>query len=279
MRLVRNTRRNVGTWLIAGVFAFSGAGLAGCATAPDSGDAEAVAEYAAINDPIEPTNRTIFDVNDFLDRNVLRPLAGAYRELPMEIRDGIHNVLNNLRAPVVFFNDVLQGELGRAGETAMRFVINSTIGVAGIGDPATELGFEHHNEDFGQTLAVWGIGEGPYVMLPVFGPSNPRDTVGMVVDYIVDPFNWLANHEGVGWATYVRGGVRGIDERARNYEALDELRRSSLDYYAALRSLYRQRRADDIRNGKQGGIMPTPGVSTSPFPAMPKMGEEVSQKK
>ena len=238
-----------------------------------------MAEYQAVNDPAEPTNRAVFEFNDFLDRNLLKPVARVYRTLPADLRDGIHNILNNLRAPVVFLNDVLQGELVRAGETAMRFVINSTVGIAGLGDPATDMGFEHHNEDFGQTLAVWGFGEGPYVMLPVFGPSNPRDTVGLVVDYFVDPFNWLANHEGVAWATYVRGGARAIDERARNYDALEELRRSSLDYYAALRSLYRQRRADDIQNGEPGGIMPTPGVSTAPFPSVAKPDEEVSQKK
>lgn len=229
-------------------------------------------EYQEINDPAEPTNRTIFAVNQAVDTVVLKPAAGMYRHLvPPPVRESIHNALNNLRSPVILFNDVLQGDLERAGDTVMRFVINSTIGVLGIWDPASSMGFEYHHEDFGQTLAVWGIGEGPYVMLPIFGPSNPRDAVGLAVDFLVDPLTWWASNTDRGYINYTRAGLQGVSERARNYDTLEDIERSSLDFYAALRSLYRQRRVDDINNGETTAIMPTPGLSE--IPAAPRLDQ------
>jgi len=251
--------------------------VSACATAPDPTDPEAVSEYRQINDPAEPANRAIFAVNEVVDMVVLKPAAGMYRDLvPPPVRDGIHNALNNLRSPVVLFNDLLQGEFERAGTTIVRFVINSTIGVLGLGDPASSLGFEYHNEDFGQTLAAWGLEEGPYIMLPILGPSNPRDTVGMVVDLLVDPFNWWAHNTDRDYVTYTRAGLRAVDERARNYEALEDLKRSSLDYYATIRSLYRQRRTDEIRNGDDSAVSPAPGLSTVPDGPRVRKTEEVS---
>jgi len=247
---------------------------AGCATAPDPTDREAVAEYQQLNDPGEPANRAVFAVNQVLDKGVLKPAAGMYRDLvPPPVRTGVTNALNNLRSPVIFFNDILQGEMRRAGVTFMRFVINTTIGIGGLGDPASDMGFPYHSEDFGQTLAAWGIGEGPFVMLPVFGPSNPRDAVGLVVDFLVDPLNMWATNTDREYITYARGGTRAVDERARNYDTLEDLERSSLDFYATIRSLYRQRRADEIGNGATRGDMPGPGVTETPRPKR----EEVSQ--
>jgi phospholipid-binding lipoprotein MlaA len=156
---------------------------------------------------------------------------------------------------------VLQGEMERAGTTAVRLVINSTVGVAGFRDQAAEWGFPYHNEDFGQTLAIWTVPGGPYVMLPVFGPSNPRDTVGIVVDFFVDPLNWWARDTGREYIIFARSGLRAVDLRARNFEALEDLEKTSLDFYAAIRSLYRQRRADEISNGKSSARMPAPGIS------------------
>ena len=254
--------------------------LAGCATAPDPSDREAVAEFEQINDPAEPTNRVIFEFNRFFDTVLLKPIAEFYRAVaPAAVQRGVHNFLNNLRSPVIFFNDVLQGEMERAGTTAVRLVINSTVGIAGFGDPAAEWGFPYHNEDFGQTLAVWTVPAGPYVMLPLFGPSNPRDTVGIVVDFFVDPINWWARDTGREYVIFARTGVRAVDLRARNLDALEDLEKSSLDFYAAIRSLYRQRRADEISNGETSAKMPAPGISRFEDIAPAAGVEEVSRAK
>lgn len=277
MRIIRIDHRGLVRWSVLGVLGLSLGLISGCATPPDPADREAVTEFKQINDPAEPANRAVFAFNQVLDTGVLKPAAGMYRDLmPPAVRTGVHNALDNLRSPVVLFNDLLQGDLDRARITVMRFLINSTIGIAGLGDPATDMGFVHHNEDFGQTLAKWGVDDGPYVMLPVFGPSNPRDAVGLVVDFLIDPFNWWAANTGNDVAPYARGATRAVDERARNYDTLEDLQRSSLDFYATIRSLYRQRRTDEIGNGKATGIMPTPGLSQTP-PAVPdQKTEEVS---
>ena len=179
-------------WARISVLVLSMFVLANCASAPEN-DPEALAEYNTINDPVEPANRGIFEFNMFLDRALFRPVTALYRTIaPETLREFIHNFLQNLRTPVILANDLLQGEPSRGGTTTMRFLINSTIGVVGFGDPATSMGFEQHDEDFGQTLAVWGAGEGPYFMIPIFGPSNPRDAVGKVVDFFLDPINWWA---------------------------------------------------------------------------------------
>jgi len=225
--------------------------LTGCATSPDSSDPEAVAEYKEINDPIEPTNRAIFAVNQGLDKALLKPVARVYKEVaPEKVRLGIHNVLNNLRTPVIFFNDVLQGDLDHALITLIRFLINSTAGIFGLNDTAADLGVEFRNEDFGQTLAVWNVPEGPYVMLPIFGPSNPRDVVGRVVDFFVDPLNMWAGNSGTDWVPPSETAADAVSFRARHYDTIEDLERSSLDFYAAVRSLYRQRRNDEINNGE-----------------------------
>jgi len=155
-------------------------GLVGaCATPPDPSDTEASAEYREINDPAEPLNRAIFEVNRGLDTMFLKPAAEFYGGImPPPAQEGVHNMLNNLRTPVIVANDLLQGDLDRAGTTVIRFVINTTYGVVGFVDRAAELGYEYHGEDFGQTLAVWGVEEGPYLMLPIIGPSNPATASG-----------------------------------------------------------------------------------------------------
>jgi phospholipid-binding lipoprotein MlaA len=247
--------------------------VGGCATAPDPSDTEATAEFEAINDPFEPLNRTTFGLNQALDAMFLRPWADFYRILiPPPMREGIHNILTNLRSPVVLANDLLQGEWDRAATTTGRFLVNSTLGVGGIGDPASDFGLTYHNEDFGQTLAVWGVPEGPYLVLPVLGPSNPRDAVGLAVDStIIDPiglvgtFGW--DPEWLSTMAYARIGMTALDARAQNIEELDDLQKSSLDFYAALRSLYRQYRLAEIYQGQ-----PPPGEagpSLDEYPSIP----------
>ncbi len=232
---------------------------------PDPNDAEAVAEYNKVNDPAEPANRAIFEVNRSLDTAFLKPLATFYRDVtPQFFQDRINDALNNLRSPVIFLNDLLQGELDRAITTAVRFMVNSTWGLLGLNDIATDMGFEGHDEDFGQTLAVWGVPQGPYIVLPLFGPSNPRDAIGIVVDFLVDPFNIWADNTDRDFAILSRSGTRAVDLRATHMEALDSLEKSSLDFYASIRSLYRQRRANEIRNGQPSANMPAPGLSQAP---------------
>ena len=239
------------------------AGLPGCASAPK--DPAAKAEFEKDNDPIEPFNRAMFAFNKQMDGMFLRPAAVVFQGvLPEPVQDGVHNFLSNMRAPVVFVNDVLQGEMDRAGTTAERFAINTTVGILGVWDAATYMGIEGHSEDFGQTFAVWGAGEGFYLVLPFIGPSNPRDALGLVTEYFVDPFNiWMRSEDTEEWIL-VRSVVTGINFRARNMETIDELERTSLDYYVAVRSLYRQRRADAIANGKASSAQPAPGISFEP---------------
>ncbi len=257
-------RRSVNPAARFGALFLAAAVLAGCASAPSPGDAEALAEYNQVNDPGEPTNRAIFGVNRALDSVLLKPAAIVYMDYTPEIfQTTIHNLLNNLRSPVIFFNDILQGEFRRAGTTFFRFVVNSTIGFLGLADPATEMGLAGHNEDFGQTLAIWGVPEGPYLMLPIFGPSNPRDAVGVVVDFLIDPLNIWASNTNRNWVPVARAGVRAVDIRARNFDALEDLEKTSLDFYAAIRSLYRQRRDDEINNGTGSANMPAPGLGGS----------------
>jgi phospholipid-binding lipoprotein MlaA len=227
--------------------------MAGCATTStnqDPQDEAAVAEYEQVNDPLEPVNRVFFEFNRGLDTLVLRPVATLYSGLiPPPIQDIVHNFLNNLKSPVILLNDLLQGEMVRAGQTLTRFAINSTIGILGMGDPATSMGYARHSEDFGQTLGTWGMGEGVYLVLPIFGPSNPRDVVGKVVDVLTDPVWQYAQNTDKEYIPNQRFSAEMIDFRARNMAEIDDLEKTSLDYYAAVRSLYRQVRSDEIQNG------------------------------
>ncbi len=244
--------------LIVALAVFS---LGACATAPDGSDPEAVAEYNEVNDPAEPTMRAIFAFNKTLDVVVLKPAASIYKDIvPDKGRRAVHNFLNNLRSPVIFFNDVLQGDFEHALQTLMRFLINSTIGILGINDTAADLGMEFRNEDFGQTLAVWNIPEGPYVMLPILGPSNPRDAIGRVVDFIIDPLNIWAGNADNDWAVPTRTGVDAVDFRALHFDTIEDLEKSSLDFYATVRTLYRQRRNDEIKNGKVDPAISVPSI-------------------
>ena len=223
--------------------------MSACATPPTG--PEELAEYNEANDPIEPLNREIFDFNNWVDRNAIKPVAIAYRDtVPEGVRDSSQNFINNVKSPIIFVNDVLQGESGRAAETLMRFVVNLTAGMGGFFDAAGEMGLERHDEDFGQTLAVWGAPEGPYMMLPILGPSNVRDTVGLVVNSVALNELNVANLVELDYYGYSASIVGGLNRRVAVLGTLDEIERTSIDYYAAIRSLYRQTRNDQIRNGE-----------------------------
>jgi len=220
--------------------------LAACAAPPPAGDQEAQQEYQQNNDPWEPTNRVFYAINDGLDTYILRPVAVGYRTVvPGRARDSIHNLLANISSPVVFSNDVLQAKPRRAGDTMMRFLINSTAGVGGLFDVASSLGYPQHDSDFGITMALWGVGEGPFLFLPVLGPSNPRDVTGFGVDIALDPLTW-ASFPGSATLGYARYGLSAVDQRERLLDQVDQIKRSALDPYATFRSLYRQNRASVI---------------------------------
>ena len=232
--------------------------LAGCASPPPDDDPDAVAEFKQTNDPLEPTNRVFYAINDGLDTVILKPAAQAYRfVVPGPVRTGIHNVLSNLNTPAQLSNDILQGKPRRAGDTAMRFVINSTIGVVGIFDVAKDLGYPNHDTDFGLTLANWGVPDGPFLFLPVLGPSNPRDGIGFGVDVAQDPFTWIGGTTAVTAVNWTRFGLNALDARERYLDPIDQIKKTALDPYATFRSLYRQHRQgeiDNLRNDKRATI-------------------------
>ena len=221
--------------------------VAACATTPPS------AEALANNDPYEQTNRETLKLNGKIDKYFVIPTVGLYFLLvPEPGRRGVHNFLGNLELPTIFVNDMLQGEVSRAGKSAWRLVINSTLGLGGFLDPATKMGIPGHGEDFGQTLAVWGVGEGPYLVLPFLGPSNPRDAAGLAVDVAMDPTNQIHFKQHIWWDAG-RIYFTLLDLRAQTYQTIQGIQRSSVDYYSSLRSLYRQMRNQEIRNGRKPG--------------------------
>ena len=202
---------------------------------------------SSANDPLEGFNRGSFEFNLFLDRLLLKPIAKTYRLVtPGFVRTGVSNFIWNLKTPVTVANDLLQGEPERATESVGRFMFNTILGFGGLVDVGGMLGMpERHTEDFGQTLAVYGVGSGPYIMLPLLGPSNPRDIAGTIVDFVFDPLTFIVPTE-IGLA---RRGVDVLSLRERNIETVDELERTSIDFYAATRTLSQQFRANQIRNG------------------------------
>jgi phospholipid-binding lipoprotein MlaA len=199
------------------------------------------------NDPLEPVNRAVFQVNYFLDRLVLKPIALLYRDVtPQFARDGVTNFLANLSTPVVLANSILQGNAKQSELTLGRFMLNTILGAGGLVDVGGLVGMpDRRSEDFGQTLATYGVGAGPFLMLPLLGPSNPRDAAGKVVDLAFDPLFFLAPTP----VTLGRFGVQTVNTREQNIENFEQLERSSLDLYAAVRTLSRQLRENEIRNG------------------------------
>jgi phospholipid-binding lipoprotein MlaA len=222
--------------------------LAGCAAPP--ADPVERAAFEQNNDPLEPLNRTILDFNQFVDGILLKPVAKVYIAIvPEEGRDALQRALDNMKEPVVVINNVLQAEPDRAVTSAERFVVNSTAGVVGLFDVAAKWGLEKQNGDFGQTLFAWGFPEGPYLILPILGPSNPRDAIGMGIDAYSDPFSLLATSKAVDQLQITRFVLGGVDERARVIDVLEDLEKNSLDFYSQLRSLAQQRRAAELRHG------------------------------
>ena len=229
--------------LLAAVLATA---LAGCATPPPASDKEAVADFNETNDPLEPTNRVFYKINNGLDAYFLRPIALGYRYVPAPVRHGVHNALANLGTPVQLANDMLEGKPRRAGDTWMRFIINTTVGGVGVFDLAKGWGYPSHDADFGLTFGVWGIPEGPFLFLPFLGPSDPRDFVGFGAGIAADPFTWVGQGAVVTALDWSKFAVSAIDARERVLDDVDQIKKTALDPYATFRSLYRQHRASQL---------------------------------
>lgn len=207
--------------------------LGGCTSANGMSD-------AVIADPIEPANRKLFSVHQALDKAILRPVAKGYGYLPSPLRTGVSNALSNLGEPFSVANQILQADMDGALDGAKRFLINSTIGVLGFMDVAeSQFDIAKDREDLGQTLAVWGVPEGAYLVVPVLGPTSLRDLTGRVAGVFLDPANIVIDNQV---ATAAIGSLDAVDTRQKLLKPLDDLERTSLDYYTSLKSAYWQRR-------------------------------------
>ncbi len=207
-------------------------------------------EYVEVdtNDPIEPFNRGVFAFNDGMDRFVLEPVAtGLDWVVPDFAQRALRNGFDNLRFPIVFFNDLFQGKPAGAGKDLARFLVNSTVGLGGLMDPAAEIGLPPRNEDFGQTLGFYGVPPGPYLMLPFFGPSNVRDTGGLVVDTVFRALGFFIPLV----ASVAMQGIDTVNRRSLMREQIQAERKAALDWYAAVRSAYSQYRENLVHDKRQ----------------------------
>lgn len=240
MSWANTLRRRIGRGFAAVIM---GGLIAGCA-ANTSGD---------VYDPLEPANRQVFAFNSAVDTMVVRPAAFVYREAtPRPLKSMLSNFLSNLTLPLTIVHDLLQGKPDRAEIAASRFFINTTVGIGGLFDIATPHGLRYHAEDMGQTMAVHGSGEGPYLVLPLLGPSNLRDGIGTLIDSAIDPVSAVAHIPAEGGTVFraSRTGATVIVTREQLIEPLDSLKAQSLDYYTTLRSAYSQRRQAAISDNK-----------------------------
>ncbi|WP_158744177.1 VacJ family lipoprotein [Acidisphaera sp. L21] len=241
--------------------------LGACAPKPPVSEPDELADYNERNDPLEPTNRTFYAVNHAIDANALRPVASGYRSaVPESVRNHVHNTLSNLGNPAQFTNDVLQGHPRKAGNTFMRLLINTTVGVGGVFDVASGWGFPDHDNDFGLTMAVWGIPGGPFLFLPVLGPSNPRDGVGYGANSALDPFTWVSfgGSATFGWTRF---GIGAVDSRARVLTETDSIEKTALDPYATYRTLYQQHREGEVEAARGDLPATVPAWYASPADA------------
>ena len=230
------------------------------AVAGSSGELELSKKKKTTKDCFETLNRATFKLNQGLDKVILKPVAKGYRSLPVPIKKGTGNVLNNLSNLITIPNTVLQGEFKTAGINTGRLIVNTTLGVLGIFDPASEMGFPKYiKEDYGQTLGKWGVGPGCYLVLPILGPSTIRDTAGMFVNVMGgDPYYNISvngNNEYLDGKLFAATKMlSGVEFRAKNIDSLDNLEKNSVDFYASVKSLYTQDRENKIKNIQRGNI-------------------------
>jgi phospholipid-binding lipoprotein MlaA len=214
-------------------------------------------EPSEVKECFENLNRATFAFNQALDGMIFKPIASAYKVLPSPVKSGVSNSLDNLSNLVTIPNNILQGDFAQAGENSMRFVINTTLGILGLIDVAEYFGLpEYEKEDYGQSLASYGVGPGCYVVLPVLGPSTARDTVSSLVNFMGGDawYNVTVKNETQYFSDidyYSSRGVAGVDFRAKNYDSIENLEKNSIDFYASVKSLYLQDRQQKILNSKK----------------------------
>ena len=210
-----------------------------------------------VKDCFEGLNRGIFAFNQVLDQALIEPAAKGYRYLPSPIRSGTSNLLSNISLVVTIPNNLLQGDFGLAGKNSARFVVNSTVGILGIFDPASKMGLnDYEKEDWGQTFGKWGVGEGCYIVLPVLGPSTARDATASLINFSGgNAWYNITVDEDTRYVSdfdyYASRAMSGIDFRAKNIESFDNLEKNSIDFYASVKSLYLQDRKKKIANSNQ----------------------------
>lgn len=231
-------------WILAGTILLS---LTACMT-PMPTDPEALKQYHEANDPFEPYNRGATTFNMWVNEYIFTPFSKAYRFiLPKPVRTGVANFSDNLKQPYIFVNSILQGDFESGAQSFGRFFTNTTIGIGGLFDPATALEIQAPRKDFGQTLYTWGIKkDGPYLVLPFFGPSNMRDAFGMGIGFFIDPIDWTLPkaEKGLLWYRY---GIQWIVAADSATDLLTNVEQSSVDPYTTLRTMYRQNRSKFLR--------------------------------
>ncbi len=234
------TKRNKGLQVALVMATLAAPALVSCSTAPQN---QVMVGDIVIHDPLEGTNRAIMSFNGAVDKAVIHPVVKGYRYVvPDFARTGLRNFLRNLKSPIRFANQLLQGDLEGAGTVLERTVINTLIGAGGLFDVAGYEGIEYEHEDFGQTLAVWGVGHGPYLVMPFLGPSSLRDGAGYAVDGFADPLRFYLKSTDREGLYYTKLGLDYLDLRESLVDVLEDLDETSIDYYAAVRSAYYQRR-------------------------------------
>jgi phospholipid-binding lipoprotein MlaA len=239
---------NCAPWLTRNTsIAVLAAGLAGCSSQPPSTDVSCADIAYSVNDPAEPFNRGVFAFNRVVDDYALAPVARGYRYSPDFFQTGVHNFVANFGEPKVFINDLLQGNPMRSANTLGRFVLNTTVGVVGLIDVSGMAGIPRHDADFGQTFGVWGIPQGPYLFIPVLGPSTVRDGTGLIVRAYASPLAYVVTDVPVRNILY---GVGFVDARAQALQSESFVDQAALDRYTFIRRAYLQRRAYLVRDGK-----------------------------
>jgi phospholipid-binding lipoprotein MlaA len=246
-----NSVKNISKFILA--LAAVGSLVSACSTSSQTG----YMKDEGLSDPFENVNRKVFAFNEVVDDAVIHPILDGYRfAVPRQARTGIDNALRNLQSPVYMANDLLQGDVDGAGRTLFRAVVNTMVGFGGLMDVAGAEGYEGQSEDFGQTLAVWGVGHGPYIVFPILGPSSTRDYAGYFADSYMDPLRWYWFNTGEEHLYYTKAAANYLNLRNNLKDVLEDLQESSIDYYASVRSTYYQAREavieDDAKSAAAG---------------------------